>query len=50
MIHKILQTGDYQIQQLLLIEMEKIARKAGVGHVFDSWEGNEKWTMSFKPE
>lgn len=50
MIHKILETGDYNIQQTLLKEMEKLARKEGLGHVFDSWDGNEKWTMGFKPK
>jgi hypothetical protein len=49
MIYKILETGDYKIQQTLLKEMEKLARKEGFGHVFDGWEGDEKWTMSFNP-
>jgi len=47
-IQKILETGDYKIQQELLIEMEKIMRKEGFGDVFDSWEGQDKWTMTFK--
>ncbi|NPE09061.1 MAG: nucleotidyltransferase domain-containing protein [Asgard group archaeon] len=50
MLFKIYETGDYQIQQILLREMEKLARKEGLGHVFDSWEGDEKWTMTFKPK
>ncbi|MBK5113542.1 MAG: nucleotidyltransferase domain-containing protein [Candidatus Heimdallarchaeota archaeon] len=50
MLLEILETGDYKIQQILLKEMEKLARKDGLGHVFDSWDGDEKWTMSFKPE
>jgi hypothetical protein len=50
MLHSILETGDYLTQQKLLIEMEKLARKEGFGHVFDGWEGDEKWTMTFKPE
>jgi len=50
MLHTILETGSYQTQQLLLIEMEKIAREEGFGYVFDSWEGDEIWAMTFKPE
>lgn len=50
MLLKILETGDYKIQQSLLKEMEKLARIEGFGHSFDGWEGDEKWTMSFKPK
>jgi hypothetical protein len=50
MLLEVLDTGDYKIQQVLLKEMDKLARKEGLCHVFDSWEGDEKWTMSFKPE
>jgi len=46
---KILETGDYKVQQELLREMEKIMRKEGFGDVFDSWKGQDKWTMTFKP-
>ena len=48
-IQKILETGDYKLQQELLTEMEKIMRKEGFDAVFDSWEGQDKWTMTFKP-
>ncbi|NHJ46965.1 MAG: hypothetical protein FK733_04175 [Asgard group archaeon] len=44
----ILESGDYKIQQELLIEMEKIMRKEGFGQVYDSWEGNETWTMFYE--
>ncbi len=50
MLFKILELGDYKIQQIILKEMEKLAREEGFGHSFDNWEGDEKWTMSFKPE
>lgn len=46
-IQEILETGDYKLQQELLIEMEKIMRKEGFGNVFDSWEGQDKWSMTF---
>ncbi len=48
-ILKVLETGDYKLQQELLIEMEKIMRKEGFGEIFDSWKGQDKWTMTFKP-
>lgn len=50
MLLKILETGDYKIQQILLKEMDKLARKEGFRYSFDNWEGDEKWTMNFKPE
>ena len=50
MLFKILESGDYKIQQIILKEMEKLAREEGFGHSFDNWEGDEKWTMSFKPK
>ncbi len=50
MLLKILETGDYKKQQILLKEMEKLARKEGLGHAFDNWEGDEKWTISFQPK
>ena len=48
-IEKILETGDYKILQEFLIEMEKVLRNEGYGHVFDSWEGQDKWSMTFQP-
>lgn len=50
MLLKILETGDYKIQQVILKEMEILARKEGLGSTFDSWGGDEKWTMSFQPK
>ena len=48
MLFKILETGDYKIQQVILKDMELLARKEGLGSTFDSWGGDEKWTMSFQ--
>lgn len=50
MVMKIIETGDYKIQQKMMKEVHKIMKKEGYGNVFDSWEGNEKWTMNFVPE
>ena len=47
-ISDILTTGNYKVQQEIMIETEKIARKEGFGNVFDSWEGDEKWTMTYE--
>jgi hypothetical protein len=47
-ILSIIETGDYKTQQELLIEMERVMRKEGFGEVFDSWEGDEKWTMFYE--
>ncbi|HUU78161.1 MAG TPA: nucleotidyltransferase domain-containing protein [candidate division Zixibacteria bacterium] len=47
---RIIETGDYKIQQKIMIEVQAIMQKEGFGYVFDSWEGNEKWTMSFEPK
>jgi len=49
MILEILQTGNYKTQQKIMIGLEKICREEGYGHVFDSWEGDEKWTMTYEP-
>ncbi|MHA1354902.1 MAG: nucleotidyltransferase domain-containing protein [Candidatus Heimdallarchaeota archaeon] len=46
----ILDTANYKTQQKIMIVLEKICRKEGYGHVFDSWEGNEKWCMIYEPE
>ena len=50
MIMKIVETGDYKIQQRIMKEIQKLMNKEGYGNVFDSWEGNEKWTMTFDPK
>lgn len=49
-IEKILETSDLLTQQELLIGMEILCRSEGHGHVFDGWEGKDKWTMTFRPE
>jgi len=33
-----------------MIGLEKICQKEGYDHVFDSWDGNEKWCMIYEPE
>jgi hypothetical protein len=47
---KILEDGDYAIQQELLREIRRIFRAAGYGEVFDAWEGDDEWTISFVPD
>lgn len=49
-IKKVLETADIQTQQELLMGMERICRTEGHGHMFDGWEGKDKWTMTFKSE
>jgi hypothetical protein len=44
---KILEDGDYAIQQELLRETRRIFRAEGYGDVFDSWEGNDEWAINF---
>ena len=48
-IKKVLETADLATQQELLIGMEKMCRAMGHGHMFDGWEGKDRWTMEFKP-
>jgi hypothetical protein len=48
-IQKILETANLKTQQELLIDMEKLCRDMGHGHMFDGWEGKDKWAMTFKP-
>lgn len=45
---RILETADLKIQQKLLKDVEKLARKEGFGKVFDEWEGKDKWAMGWK--
>jgi len=49
MIFDILDTANYKTQQKIMIGLEKICRKEGYGYVFDWWEGDEKWCMTYKP-
>lgn len=46
---RILTDADLKTQQELLIGIEKMSREMGHGHMFDSWEGKDKWTMTFSP-
>lgn len=46
---RVLSDADLKTQQELLIGVEKMARDMGHGHMFDGWEGKDKWTMTFKP-
>ena len=47
-IKKVLESADLETQQELLKGLEKISRDMGYGHIFDAWEGKDKWTMDFK--
>lgn len=49
-IKRVLASADLKTQQELLVGIEKMSRKTGHGHMFDSWEGKDTWTMTFKPE
>lgn len=48
-VKTVLETADLETQQELLKGIEKMSREAGHGHMFDGWEGKNKWTMEFKP-
>lgn len=47
-IKTVLETADLQTQQELLKGVEKMSREMGHGHMFDGWEGKDKWAMNFK--
>ena len=49
-IENVLDTNDLKTQQELLSDIENISRNLGYGHVFDAWEGKDKWAMSYSPE
>lgn len=49
-IKNVLETANLKTQQELLIGIEKMSLKIGYGKVFDSWEGKDKWAMSYKRE
>lgn len=46
-ISQVLTNADLKTQQELLIGTEKMCREIGHGHMFDGWEGKDKWTMTF---
>ncbi|MEM7033037.1 MAG: aminoglycoside 6-adenylyltransferase [Chloroflexota bacterium] len=48
-LQQILATGDYQAQQQLLREAESLFRSNGYGQVFDDWQGQDQWAMTFRP-
>lgn len=47
-ISKVLKSGDLKTQQELLRGVEAWCRTIGYGHMFDGWEGKDKWTMDYK--
>jgi predicted nucleotidyltransferase len=47
-VEEILSTADLKTQQELLVAIEKLCREHGYGHVFDGWEGKDKWTITYK--
>lgn len=46
----VLETADLETQQELLSGIEKMSREIGHGHMFDGWEGKDKWTMEYEPK
>lgn len=46
-VKKILEAADLETQQELLKGIEEMSREMGYGHVFDGWEGKDKWAMEF---
>lgn len=47
-IERVLATADLKTQQELLAGIEKMGRENGHGHMFDGWEGKDKWAMTFE--
>lgn len=47
-INLVLENANLETQQELLKGIEKMSRETGHGHMFDGWEGKDKWTMEFK--
>jgi GrpB-like predicted nucleotidyltransferase (UPF0157 family)/predicted nucleotidyltransferase len=47
-IEQVLANADLKTQQELLVGIEKMSRENGHGHMFDGWEGKDKWAMTFK--
>jgi predicted nucleotidyltransferase len=48
-IEIVLKTAKLETQQELLEGIEKMCREIGHGHVFDGWEGKDRWAMEFTP-
>jgi hypothetical protein len=46
----VLETADLKTQQELLLGVERMSREMGHGHMFDGWEGKDKWAMTFAKE
>ncbi|WP_455140939.1 nucleotidyltransferase domain-containing protein [Candidatus Hodarchaeum mangrovi] len=49
MIVRILDSGDYCIQQKILHYVKQISQAKGYGKIFEEWEGEDQWAMNFKP-
>lgn len=49
-IKRVLDSADLETQQMLLIGMEAFCRARGHGHVFDSWNGKDRWTMTWRSQ
>lgn len=43
---RILADGDLPTQQALAREVEALFREAGLGGVFDAWDGEDRWAMT----
>jgi hypothetical protein len=48
-LRRVLENADLKAQQTLLAAMEKFCRAKDHGAVFDSWDGKDKWAMTFAP-
>lgn len=46
----IISTADLATQQELLKTIEAWSRQEGYNDVFDSWEGKDKWTITYRPQ
>jgi hypothetical protein len=49
-IARVLDSADLETQQMLLADTEKFCRARGHGHMFDSWSGKDRWTMTWRPQ
>jgi hypothetical protein len=48
-LRRVLESADLKAQQSLLAATEKLCRERGHGGVFDSWDGKDKWAMTYLP-
>ncbi|HEY1710923.1 MAG TPA: hypothetical protein VGG10_21845 [Rhizomicrobium sp.] len=49
-IRRVLESADLETQQMLLIGMEAFCRARGHGRIFDSWNGKDRWAMTYRPQ